>query len=67
LRSAGGHASLLSVNQQVGVFAAYASRHGYALLDKRLFLPEGWFTDAYASRRTTCKVPEELAFRSKPQ
>jgi SRSO17 transposase len=54
-------------NCQVGVFAAYASRHGYALLDKRLFLPEGWFTDAYASRRTTCKVPEELAFRSKPQ
>ena len=24
----------------VGVFAAYASRHGYALVDKRLFMPE---------------------------
>lgn len=54
-------------NCQVGVFAAYASRHGYALLDKRLFLPEVWCTDAYASRRTTCKMPEELAFQSKPQ
>ena len=25
-------------NSQVGVFAAYASRHGYALVDKRLFI-----------------------------
>ena len=24
----------------MGVFAAYASRHGYALVDKRLFMPE---------------------------
>ena len=30
-------------NSQVGVFAAYASRHGYALVDKRLFMPEQWF------------------------
>jgi SRSO17 transposase len=52
---------------QVGVFAAYASRQGYALVDKRLFLPEPWFTEAYAARRPKCKVPEELAFQSKPQ
>ena len=38
-------------NCQVGVFAGYASRHGYALVDKRLFLPEGWWTEAYAARR----------------
>src|SRR5262249_47293836 len=38
-------------NCQVGVFAGYASRHGYALVDKRLFLPEGWLTEAYAARR----------------
>ena len=31
---------------QVGVFAAYASQQGYALVDKRLFLPEPWCTDA---------------------
>jgi SRSO17 transposase len=54
-------------NCQVGVFAAYASRKGYALVDKRLFLPEAWFTDAYAARRTKCKVPTELTFQSKPQ
>src|SRR5438309_7539765 len=54
-------------NCQVGVFAAYASRQGYALVDKRLFLPDAWFTDAYAARRTTCHLPNELCFQSKPQ
>jgi SRSO17 transposase len=54
-------------NCQVGVFTGYASRHGYALVDKRLFLPEVWFTDAYATRRTRCNVPTELTFQSKPQ
>ena len=54
-------------NCQVGVFAGYASRHGYALVDKRLFLPEVWWTDVYAARRTRCNVPDELGFQSKPQ
>jgi SRSO17 transposase len=54
-------------NCQVGVFAAYASRQGYALVDQRLFLPEIWFAEAYAARRTTCVVPEELTWQSKPQ
>src|SRR5919197_1737806 len=47
-------------NCQVGVFAAYASRQGYALVDKRLFMPEPWFTDAYTARRTKCKLPDEV-------
>jgi SRSO17 transposase len=54
-------------NCQVGVFAGYASRHGYALVDKRLFLPEAWFGESYATRRCTCHVPSELTFQSKPQ
>jgi SRSO17 transposase len=54
-------------NCQVGVFAAYASRQGYALVDKRLFLPEPWFTDAYYTRRTKCKVPDAVVWQSKPQ
>jgi SRSO17 transposase len=54
-------------NCQVGVFAAYASCQGYALIDQRLFLPEVWFTDAYARRRTKSRVPEDLAFQTKPQ
>jgi SRSO17 transposase len=54
-------------NCQVGVFAGYASRQGYALVDKRLFLPEVWFTEAYAARRATCQVPPEATFATKPQ
>jgi len=54
-------------NAQVGVCAAYASRQGYALVDKRLFIPEPWFTDAYTARRTKCKMPEEVAGQTKPQ
>ena len=51
----------------MGVFAAYASRHGYGFLDKRLFMPEAWFSEAYAERRGKCEVPDDLAFESKPQ
>jgi SRSO17 transposase len=54
-------------NGQVGVFAGYASRQGYALVDKRLFLPEVWWTDVYTARRTRGNVPEELTWQSKPQ
>jgi SRSO17 transposase len=54
-------------NCQVGVFAAYASQHGYALVDKRLFMPEPWFTDAYVRRRTQCQVPDDCGFQTKPQ
>jgi SRSO17 transposase len=52
---------------QVGVLAGYASRHGYALVDKRLFLPEAWFTETSAARRGRCGVPPEVTFQSKPQ
>ena len=54
-------------NCQVGVFAAYASSKGYALVDKPLFLPEAWFDDEHAERRVTCRVPKEAVFRSKPE
>jgi len=54
-------------NCQVGVFAAYASPHGYGLLDKRIFVPEKWFSEDYALRREKCKVPEALEFRTKPE
>jgi SRSO17 transposase len=52
---------------QGGGCAGYASRHGYALVDKPLFRPETWLSEAYAARRTTCHVPAELTFQSKPQ
>ena len=54
-------------NCQVGVFTAYATRHGYCLLDSRLFVPEKWFTDEFSLRREKCKFPLNLQFKTKPQ
>ena len=54
-------------NCQGGVFVGYASRQGYALVDKRLFIPEQWFHDEYAARRAKCGLPEDVTFQSKPQ
>jgi SRSO17 transposase len=54
-------------NCQVGVFAGYASCHGYALVEKRLFLPEAWFGEGYARQRTACNMPPKLSFQSKPR
>ena len=54
-------------NCHVGVFAGYASRHGYALVEKRLFLPEQWFHEDHQERRVKCQVPEEVTFHTKPQ
>jgi SRSO17 transposase len=54
-------------NCPVGVFAAYASRQGDALMDQRRFLPEPWVTNAYARRRAKRRMPAALAFQTKPQ
>ena len=54
-------------NCQVGVFAAYASRHGYALLNGRLFIPEKWFESSYEEKRKKCKIPNDSEFKTKPQ
>src|SRR5918912_3172162 len=29
-------------NRQIGVFAAYVSRHGHAFIDRQLYLPRSW-------------------------
>ena len=54
-------------NCQVGVFAAYASPQGYALLDAELFIPETWFEESHKDKRDKCKFPEGLTFKTKPQ
>ena len=54
-------------NGQASVVACYASQHGYTLVDRRLYLPETWFSADYAERRARCGVPPEVAFRTKPQ
>src|SRR3954463_6495854 len=52
-------------NCQVGVFLAYGSRRGHALIDRRLYLPEAWAGDA--KRRRAAKVPEDVPFLTKPE
>lgn len=53
-------------NCQAGVFAAYASRKGYTLLDRRLYLPDEWFDAAHRARWTKCGIPEATCFTTKP-
>ncbi len=52
-------------NCQAGVFLAYASRKGATLLDRRLYLPVAWFTDAYADRWQACAIPLGTPFQTK--
>ena len=52
-------------NCQIGVFLAYASARGRTLLDRELYLPRVWADDG--GRRREAGVPEEAAFRTKPQ
>ena len=54
-------------NCQVGVFTAYASSYGYALLDKRLLIPGKCFSGEYKLRRKKCNLPEEIIFKTKLQ
>ena len=54
-------------NSQIGVFAAYTSVYGYALIDKRLYIPEQWFTEDYSEKRKKCNLPLNVEFKTKPQ
>jgi SRSO17 transposase len=52
-------------NCQVGVFLAYASPRGRALVDRELYLPADWAADP--DRRTQAHVPAQVGFATKPQ
>ena len=52
-------------NCQIGVFAAYASRHGHALIDRALYLPKAWIDDP--ARLALARVPPEVGFATKPR
>jgi SRSO17 transposase len=52
-------------NCQVGVFLAYASGTGRALVDRELYLPKEWAADT--ARRAEAHVPEQVGFATKPQ
>jgi SRSO17 transposase len=52
-------------NCQIGVFAAYVSRHGHAFIDRALYLPKAWTDDR--TRMAAAHVPRGTPFRTKPQ
>jgi SRSO17 transposase len=52
-------------NCQVGVFAAYVSRHGHAFIDRALYLPKGWTDDP--ARLKAAHVPVDVGFATKPR
>jgi SRSO17 transposase len=52
-------------NCQIGVFAAYASRHGHAFIDRALYLPKAWTDDP--ARLAAAHVPPEVGFATKPR
>jgi len=47
----------------VGVFLLYASRKGYAFIDRALYLPEEWTQDRVRCREAG--IPEEVGFATK--
>ncbi|WP_036270538.1 IS701-like element ISMtsp19 family transposase [Methylobacterium sp. WSM2598] len=51
-------------NCQIGVFAAYVSRHGHAFIDRALYLPQTWTSDP--ARLAAAHVPKGTTFATKP-
>src|SRR5687767_274179 len=47
-------------NCQIGVFVAYASRHGHAFIDRALYLPKAWTDDP--ARLAAAHVPPKVSF-----
>jgi len=52
-------------NCQAGVFLGYASRKGYTLLDRRLYLPQSWFAEDHRELWQACRIPEGTQFQTK--
>jgi SRSO17 transposase len=52
-------------NCQIGVFAAYVSRHGHGFIDRALYLPQAWTDDP--DRMKAAHVPDKVGFATKPR
>ena len=52
-------------NCQIGVFAAYVSRHGHAFIDRALYVPKTWASDP--ARRAAAHIPDTVEFATKPR
>ncbi len=53
-------------NCQASVLACYASAKDYTLVDRRLYLPERWFTEDFRPQRRACGVPVDAVFQTRP-
>jgi SRSO17 transposase len=54
-------------NCQASVVACCARARGYTLVDRRLYLPEHWFSEAFRPRREGCGIPAATGFRTRPE
>jgi SRSO17 transposase len=52
-------------NCELGVFCAYATSRGRALIDRELYLPKSWTEHRYRCREAG--VPGDVQFATKPE
>lgn len=52
-------------NCQAGVSLGYASRRGYTLLDRRLYLHASWFAQDHQALWRACAIPDGVRFQTK--
>jgi SRSO17 transposase len=52
-------------NCQIGIFLAYTTTQGSALIDRALYLPQEWLSTP--TRCHQAGIPEETVFQTKPQ
>src|SRR5215218_7380402 len=52
-------------NAQVAVYLAYATTAGHGVIDRELYLPQGWLADA--GRCHAAGVPDQVGFATKPE
>ena len=54
-------------NCQVAVSLSIANSFASLPVAYQLYMPQAWFEDEHADKRKKCKVPVDIAFRTKPQ
>jgi SRSO17 transposase len=52
-------------NAQVAVYLAYATQAGHGMVDRELYLPQGWVDDP--ARSQAAGVPDQVGFATKPE
>ncbi len=52
-------------NAQVAVYLAYATTAGHGVIDRELYLPQGWLADP--ARCRAAGVPTQVEFQTKPE